>query len=110
MRFTHLPIVLVLALFASCHTSETATTAVTPVASVVLTPNGSAIIVGQTTQFTATELNATLQDPAVREKLVALGHNPAALGGTRPADFSKLVRDEVNRIEALVRDAKITLE
>ena len=58
----------------------------------------------------ATELNATLQDPAVREKLVALGHNPAALGGTRPADFSKLVRDEVNRIEALVRDAKITLE
>ena len=32
----------------------------------------------------ATDINATLQDPAVREKLVGLGYNAAALGGTRP--------------------------
>lgn len=58
----------------------------------------------------ATDINATLQDPPVREKLVALGYSAAALGGTRPADFSRLIVEELGRVEAVVRDAKITLE
>ena len=58
----------------------------------------------------ATDINATLQDPAVREKLVALGYNASALGGTRPADFRKIILDELQRVETVVREAKITLE
>ena len=58
----------------------------------------------------ATDVNATLQEPAVREKLVALGYNAAALGGTRPADFRKIILDELQRVETVVREAKITLE
>ena len=58
----------------------------------------------------ATDINAALQDPAVREKLVALGYNAAALGGTRPADFGNVILEELNRVETIVRDAKITLE
>ena len=58
----------------------------------------------------ATDINATLQEPAVREKLVALGYNAAALGGTRPADFRKIILDELQRVETVVREAKIMLE
>ena len=58
----------------------------------------------------ATDINATLQDPAVREKLVALGYSAAALGGTRPADFRRIILDELQRVETVVREAKITLE
>ncbi len=58
MRSTRVFAVFVFALIASCHKSDSTTAPVTPVASVVLTPNGSSIIVGQTTQFTATELDA----------------------------------------------------
>ena len=46
----------------------------------------------------------------MREKLVALGYNAAALGGTRPADFRKIILDELQRVETVVREAKITLE
>ena len=58
----------------------------------------------------ATDINATLEDPAVREKLVGLGYNAAALGGTRPDDFRKIILEELNRVETVVRDAKITLD
>ena len=58
----------------------------------------------------ATDINTTLADPVIRDRLVALGYNAAALGGTRPADFSKVILQELSRVEAVVRDAKITLE
>lgn len=58
----------------------------------------------------ATEINGALNDPATRERLVALGYNPALLGGTRPAEFRKAVLEELERVEAVVRDAKITLQ
>jgi len=48
--------------------------------------------------------------PAARERLVALGYNPALLGGTRPAEFRKAVLEELEKVEAVVRDAKITLQ
>lgn len=58
----------------------------------------------------ATDINATLHDPATRDRLAALGYDPALLGGTRPADFRRLVLEELDRVEAIVRDAKITME
>ena len=58
----------------------------------------------------ATDINATLQDAAVRDKLVALGYNAAALGGTRPADFRKIILDELQRVETVVREANIKVE
>src|SRR5688572_22104145 len=58
----------------------------------------------------ATDINATLADPAVRDRLVALGYNAAALGGTRPADFRKVVLDELSRVETVVREANIKVD
>lgn len=55
----------------------------------------------------ATDINRALLDPATKDRLVALGYNPALLGGTRPAEFRRVVNDELTRIEAVVRDAKI---
>lgn len=52
-------------------------------------------------------VNKTLQDPAVRERLVALGYSPALMGGTTPDEFRKAVNEELARVEATVRDAKI---
>lgn len=58
----------------------------------------------------ATLINNALKDPVTRERLVTLGYNPALLGGTTPAEFRKVVSDELARVEAVVRDAKITLQ
>lgn len=55
----------------------------------------------------ATDINAALSDPATRDRLVPLGYDPALLGGTRPADFRKLIDEELARVEAVVRDANI---
>ena len=45
--------------------------------------------------------------PAVKERLVKLGYSPSLLGGTRPADFRKVVNEELERVTAVIRDAKI---
>ena len=58
----------------------------------------------------ATDINNALLEPATRDRLVALGYNPALLGGTRPAEFRKLVLEELERVETVIRDAKITVE
>jgi len=55
----------------------------------------------------ATAINAAIAEPSTRDRLVALGYNPALLGGTRPAEFRKIVNDELVRVEAVIRDAKI---
>ena len=58
----------------------------------------------------ATEINTTLADPVTRDRLVALGYSPALLGGTRPADFRRIVNEELEKVEQVVRDAKITMQ
>ena len=58
----------------------------------------------------ATDINATLQDPVTGDRLVVMGYNAALLGGTRPAEFRELVLEELQRVETIVRDAKITME
>lgn len=58
----------------------------------------------------ATLINNAIAEPATRDKLVGLGYNPALLGGTRPAAFSKIIVDELGRAETVIRDAKITLQ
>lgn len=58
----------------------------------------------------ARHIENALKEPATRDRLVALGYNPALLGGTTPAEFRKVVEDELKRVEAVVRDAKITLQ
>lgn len=55
-------------------------------------------------------INKTLADPAVRERLVNLGYNPALMGETTPAEFRKVVNDELTRVEATVRDAHIQVQ
>jgi tripartite-type tricarboxylate transporter receptor subunit TctC len=55
----------------------------------------------------ATAVNAALADPATRERLVTLGYDPALLGGTKPSDFRRIITEELTRVEAVVRDAKI---
>ena len=55
-------------------------------------------------------INKTLAEPAVRERLVALGYNPALIGGTTPAEFRRAVAEELGRVEATVREAKIQVE
>lgn len=55
-------------------------------------------------------INKTLADPAVRERLVNLGYNPALMGETTPAEFRKVVNDELARVEATVRDAHIAIQ
>ena len=52
-------------------------------------------------------VNRTLAEPAVLERLVNLGYSPANIGGTSPAEFRKLVNDELARVEATVREARI---
>ena len=52
-------------------------------------------------------LNKTMADPAVRDQLVNLGYSPALMAGTTPAEFRKAVNDELLRVEATVREAKI---
>ncbi len=55
-------------------------------------------------------INKTLADPAVRERLVNLGYNPALMGETTPAEFRKVVNDELARVEATVREAHIQVQ
>lgn len=55
----------------------------------------------------ATLINNAINEPNTKERLVKLGYNPALLGGTRPADFRKVVNDEYERVTAVIRDAKI---
>jgi tripartite-type tricarboxylate transporter receptor subunit TctC len=55
----------------------------------------------------ATLINKAIDEPTVKERLVKLGYNPALLGGTRPAEFRKVVNDELDRVTAVIRDAKI---
>ena len=55
----------------------------------------------------ATLINKAIDEPAVKERLVKLGYSPSLLGGTRPADFRKVVNEELERVTAVIRDAKI---
>mgnify|MGYP000961371921 CR=1 FL=1 len=55
----------------------------------------------------ATLLNKAIDEPTVKDRLVKLGYSPSLLGGTRPADFRKVVNDELDRVTAVIRDAKI---
>jgi tripartite-type tricarboxylate transporter receptor subunit TctC len=58
----------------------------------------------------ATAVNAALADAATRERLVPLGYDPALLGGTDPAQFRRLLNEELGRVEAVVRDARIPVQ
>ena len=58
----------------------------------------------------ATAINNALADPATRERLLPLGYDPALLGGTRPADFRRIVGEELARVESVVRDARIPVQ
>ena len=53
------------------------------------------------------DLNKVLADPLVRERMVALGHNPALLGNSSPADFRRVVNEELERVQKVVQDANI---
>ena len=55
----------------------------------------------------ATLINKAIDEPVVKERLVKLGYSPSLLGGTRPADFRKVVNDELERVTTVIRDAKI---
>jgi tripartite-type tricarboxylate transporter receptor subunit TctC len=58
----------------------------------------------------ASYVNATMDDPVTRDRLVPLGYEPALMGGTGPADFRKVVNDELIKVETIVRDAKISIQ
>ena len=55
----------------------------------------------------ANAVNKALAEPAVRERMVGLGYNPALLGGTTPAEFRKVLNDELARVESIVKAANI---
>ncbi|MGE4239398.1 Bug family tripartite tricarboxylate transporter substrate binding protein [Ramlibacter sp.] len=55
-------------------------------------------------------INKVLTEPAVRDRLVGLGYNPASIGGMTPVQFRGMVNDELSRIEAVARDAKIQVQ
>ncbi len=57
----------------------------------------------------AADINRVISEPATRGRLVALGYNPALLGGTTPAQFSKYMSDELARTEAVVQGAKLSI-
>ncbi|WP_158598084.1 Bug family tripartite tricarboxylate transporter substrate binding protein [Noviherbaspirillum saxi] len=54
-----------------------------------------------------TELVAALNQPAIREKIIASGSDPAP--GT-PAELSQLMRTEITKWETLINEAKIKIE
>jgi tripartite-type tricarboxylate transporter receptor subunit TctC len=58
----------------------------------------------------ATAVNNALADPATRDRLLPLGYDPALLGGTRPAEFRKIVGEELGRVQEIVRDARIPVQ
>ena len=53
---------------------------------------------------------ATMQDPATRDRLVTLGYDAALLGGAGPDEFRQGILDEFQRVETIIRDAGITLQ
>jgi tripartite-type tricarboxylate transporter receptor subunit TctC len=55
-------------------------------------------------------VNKALADPATQDRLTPLGYDPALIGGTRPADFKKLLEDELARVQGIVQAAKIPLQ
>lgn len=63
----------------------------------------------QRVEALATLINNAIAEAATRDKLVNLGYNPALLGGTRPAQFTRIIGEELQRAEAVIRDAKIVL-
>lgn len=63
----------------------------------------------QRVEALATLINSAIADPAVKDKLVGLGYSPTLLGGTRPAQFSRQIQEELVRTENVICDAKITL-
>jgi tripartite-type tricarboxylate transporter receptor subunit TctC len=55
----------------------------------------------------STEINKAMNDPVVREKLVAIG---TQLGGGSPADFEAFLKGELAKYGKLAKDAKISIE
>jgi tripartite-type tricarboxylate transporter receptor subunit TctC len=53
------------------------------------------------------EINKAMNDPATREKLVALG---TQLGGGKPEDFEAFLKVELAKYARLVKDAKISID
>jgi tripartite-type tricarboxylate transporter receptor subunit TctC len=53
------------------------------------------------------EINKAMNDPGVREKLVAIG---TQLGGGTPADFEAFLRAELAKYGKLAKDAKISVD
>lgn len=53
------------------------------------------------------EVNKAMNDPATREKLVALG---TQLGGGKPEDFEAFLKTELAKYARLVKDAKISID
>jgi len=53
------------------------------------------------------EINRAIADPQTRERLIALGHNPALLGNSNPTDFRRAVNEELERVQKVVQDANI---
>ena len=53
------------------------------------------------------EINKAMNDPATREKLVAIG---TQLGGGTPAEFEAFLRSELAKYGKLARDAKISVD
>ncbi len=61
-------------------------------------------------EFLNQAINKALAEPAVREKLIALGYSPGNIGGHTPAEFRKQINDELVRTEKVVRDAGISVQ
>ena len=53
------------------------------------------------------EINKTLNDPDVRERLLSLGSEP--VGGT-PQDFARLIQSEFERWAGVIKQANIRLD
>ncbi len=56
-----------------------------------------------------TAINRALSEPAVQQRVAPMGFPPAVLAGTRPADFTKYLEAELERIATVVREAKLNL-
>jgi tripartite-type tricarboxylate transporter receptor subunit TctC len=58
-------------------------------------------------EILASDINAVLQDEPTRSRLIELGYDTTLLGGTRPAEFSKLIDRELARVMDIIKETNI---
>lgn len=61
-------------------------------------------------EFLNQAINKALTEPAVQDRLVALGYSPANIGGISAAEFRRRIDEELTRTEKVVREGNIPVQ